>query len=126
MSQDHKPVSAVPTASDTTQTSKKSTKGVLCAKCEHVNKPGSTTCSVCRSHLHVKCKDCGAINERVLTTCRSCGRKLHRNAFQKLTATLSRSRSQFKPSFVILLLIIVAVVFYMVITLTHMPMPRLF
>jgi hypothetical protein len=123
MSQDHNPVSGAPTVSDTTQTSRVSAKGILCAKCEHVNKSGSTTCSVCRAHLHIKCNDCGTVNERVLNSCKNCGRKLHRTAVQKILNRASKSRSKIKPLPVLLLFIVVSVIFYLVIKLTEVQLP---
>lgn len=123
MNRDNKLVSAVPTATDTTQTSRKSAKGILCAKCEHVNQAGATTCSVCRAHLHIKCNDCGTVNERVLGTCRNCGRKLHRNALQRLASRLSRSRTQIKPIPVLLLIAVAGAIFYLVVKLTEFQLP---
>jgi hypothetical protein len=124
MSPENNRVSGVPTASDTTQTSVRTAKGVLCAKCEHVNKPGSTTCSVCRSHLHVKCNDCGEVNERVLNTCRHCGRSLHRSAARRLLSRVATKRNRIKPTFILLMFAIVGVIFYLVITVTQIQLPN--
>ena len=123
MSQDNESVSGVPTSSDTTQTSRKSAKGILCAKCEHVNKAGATTCSVCRAHLHVKCNDCGAVNERALNHCRTCGRNLHRTALQRFATRLARTRTKIKPLWLLLLLAVVGIIFYLVVTLTAVQLP---
>jgi len=123
MSPDNKPVSAVPTASDTTQTSKKSAKGILCAKCEHVNKAGSTTCSRCRAHLHIKCNDCGTVNERALNHCRNCGRNLHRTTLQRFASKLDRSRAKIKPLPVLLLFMVTGIIFYLVVKVTQLQIP---
>jgi hypothetical protein len=123
MSPDNKTVSAVPTATDTTQTSRKSAKGILCAKCEHVNIAGATTCNRCRSHLHIKCNDCGAINERALDHCRNCGRNLHRTILQRFTAKVSRSRIHLKPLPILLLFAVAGIIFYLVVQLTQFQLP---
>lgn len=71
----------------------------------------------------MKCNDCGSVNERVMTICRACGRKLHRNALQRFASKLSRSRSQVKPLFVLLLFVVVGVIFYVVVALTKVQLP---
>jgi hypothetical protein len=123
MSLDNNQVSGVPTASDTTQTPRSTAKGILCAKCQHVNRPGSTTCSVCNSHLHIKCNDCGAVNERAIDSCRICGRSLHRSAARRLLSRLSTKRNRIKPTFILLMFAVVGVIFFLVVKVTQIELP---
>jgi ribosomal protein L40E len=53
-------------------------RGVLCAKCEHLNPLDVERCEYCQGHLFVVCKDCEHKNPRVLAKCGKCGRSLHR------------------------------------------------
>lgn len=117
-------VAAAPTASDTTQTPGPPAKGILCAKCEHVNVAGSTTCKRCRSHLHIKCNDCGTTNERVYTTCRHCGRRLHKSALGKAGARLFKGASKVKPLHVVIFIAVVGVMFYAIVALTRLRLPN--
>jgi len=48
-------------------------KGVLCAKCDHLNAPGSTTCEYCRSALFEPCRHCGKTVRRTAHRCEFCG-----------------------------------------------------
>jgi hypothetical protein len=121
---EHNTVPAAATAaSDTTQT-RKSSRGILCAKCEHVNAAGSTKCNRCGSHLHVKCNDCGVINERILSTCKSCGRRLHKNVFQKIGARLGASSARVQPLHVLLFVVVVGAITYGIILLTQLQLPK--
>lgn len=124
MSPDNNRVSGVPTPSDTTQTPLSTAKGILCAKCEHVNKPGSTTCGVCRSHLHVKCNDCGAVNERARNHCRNCGHSLHRSAARRLVSRMAKKRNRIKPTFILLMFAIVGAIFSLIVILTQIQLPQ--
>jgi hypothetical protein len=54
-------------------------RGVLCAKCEHLNPAGLNTCEFCRAHLHVVCSFCGHQTARVQSRCSKCNHRLHRS-----------------------------------------------
>lgn len=118
-----KSVSEAPAASDTSL-ARKSSKGITCAKCEHVNSGSSTKCSRCGSHLHVKCHECGAVNERVLGACKSCGKRLHKNSFQKMTARMGKGTMRVKPLHIALFVVVVTVITYIVIALTQVKLPE--
>jgi predicted amidophosphoribosyltransferase len=49
------------------------TKGVLCAKCDHLNPGGSTACEYCRSALFEHCRHCGKTVRRTAHRCEFCG-----------------------------------------------------
>lgn len=65
-------------------------KGVLCAKCEHLNPPESNECETCGAHLFLACKQCGEGNERVRTQCVRCGHRLHRSFLHRSRRRLGR------------------------------------
>lgn len=58
---------------------KENGKGVLCAKCDHLNPAGIELCEHCNGHLYIVCRDCGHTNARVLPKCEKCNRRLHRS-----------------------------------------------
>lgn len=58
--------------------SRKTVRGVLCVKCEHLNAVNLEECEFCGSHLWVKCHECGAKNRRVNVRCDECNRRLHK------------------------------------------------
>jgi len=94
--------------------SKRTSKGILCPKCSHVNKPGSTKCSRCESHLHIKCNDCGATNERSHSRCQECGRRLHKSTIEKMNAKMFKNGAKVTPWQVVLLVLVVTVLFLIV------------
>lgn len=73
----------------------KARKGVLCAKCEHLNPPGRDVCEYCHAHLHLSCKHCGHRNERARTRCRQCGHRLHRGFFFQLRRKLFQDKHRY-------------------------------
>jgi hypothetical protein len=73
----------------------KARKGILCAKCEHLNPPGSDVCEYCHAHLFLSCKSCGHRNERVRTRCTECGHRLHRGFFYQLRRRLTQERNRY-------------------------------
>lgn len=111
-------------AESDTAIARKSSKGITCARCEHVNSGGSTKCSRCGSHLHIKCHDCEVVNERVLTSCKSCGRRLHKNALQKMGGRMGAGAMRVKPMHVALFVVVVSVITYVVIFLTQLQLPQ--
>lgn len=102
----------------------KSVKGILCAKCNHVNRAGSTKCSRCESHLHIKCNDCGARNERIYSRCQTCGRRLHKSTFEKINARMFMHTAKITPVQMLLLIVTVAIVVFVVISLNHVKLPK--
>lgn len=56
----------------------KSHRGLLCAKCDHLNPAGSEQCEHCQSELFSDCHKCGERNQTVVSKCRKCGTKLRR------------------------------------------------
>jgi hypothetical protein len=54
-------------------------QGVVCAKCQQLNRPGRNVCEGCGAHLHIVCHDCGQRNPRSRSHCLECGHKLHRS-----------------------------------------------
>lgn len=99
-------------------------RGVLCAKCNHVNPPGRTLCNRCGSHLFITCNDCGHQSERSVTRCRKCGRRLHRSALQKLGVRFFGK--SMKPSLTAVLLFIagVAIAFGIIVFVAELRLPR--
>lgn len=71
---------------------RRSTESVPCAKCQHVNPPGSNTCEECKAHLWVACHHCGHRNRRVDSHCVECGIRLHRSAFKRVSRKLFGTR----------------------------------
>ncbi len=57
---------------------RKDAAGVLCAKCDHLNPPGSTECEHCHSALFRDCPKCGKTVQRVFSRCNHCGASLAR------------------------------------------------
>lgn len=54
---------------------KRQGRGVLCAKCEHLNPLGLEACETCHSPLFATCPQCGHSNPRVLDHCVECKRR---------------------------------------------------
>jgi hypothetical protein len=61
----------------------KGERGVLCAKCEHLNAPELHACERCGAHLYIKCNSCGHRNPRVRSRCGECGQRMHRTFWHK-------------------------------------------
>ncbi len=56
----------------------KTTRGVLCVRCEHLNPLEAEECEICQTHLYVNCHECGAKNPRIGARCVACHRRLHK------------------------------------------------
>lgn len=110
---------------DTTLLARPGGKGALCAKCDHVNRPGASKCSRCGSHLYVKCRECGAHTERFRSKCQECGRRLHRSFVEKMNARIFQGHSRITPLQVALLLIFAALAFYCVIMIEQLKLPSI-
>ncbi len=54
---------------------KRQGRGVLCAKCEHLNPLGIEQCETCQAPLYVSCPKCGHRNPAVLDHCLECKRR---------------------------------------------------
>ena len=100
-------------------------KGVLCAKCNHLNRVSASKCSRCEAHLYVKCNDCGTHTERVHTCCQSCGRRLHKSFFEKMNGRMFRQNARVTPLQVVLLLIFACVAFYCVMMIDRLKLPTI-
>ena len=99
---------------DTTTSSKKNSRGITCAKCNHVNKSNSGRCDSCGSHLHIKCNDCGARNERVYSRCQTCGRRLHKTIFEKMNKRIFTHGSKIAPGQIAMIVIAALVIFLVI------------
>lgn len=78
-------------------------KGVLCAKCEHLNPPGTNECRFCGAHLYVTCHACGVRNPRVNARCSECHHSMHRSLFKKWYRKFAPKKSRYKPWHFVLL-----------------------
>jgi hypothetical protein len=107
------------------ESQERSDRGILCAKCEHLNVRGANQCSRCGSHLYISCVNCGHRTERVRTRCDHCGRKLHRGLFQRYGRRIKANLS-LTPLQVILFVIGIAIVFGFIVLVASVPMPSLF
>ncbi len=56
-----------------TEVKRKDPPGVLCAKCDHLNPPGSTECDHCHARLFRVCSKCGQSYQDALSRCPHCG-----------------------------------------------------
>src|SRR5262245_45000883 len=65
--------------------SRRSTEGIPCAKCQHLNPAGSNTCEECKAHLWVACHHCGHRNRRIDAHCSECAGRLHRSALKPVS-----------------------------------------
>ena len=124
MTKDNKELPAPPPRrGDTTTLINKSEKGILCPKCQHLNRPGSTKCSVCESHLHIKCNDCGARNERVSSRCHECGRRLHKSVFEKMQRSVFNHGSKITVWQAALLVLAVVAIFLLILAVNKFRIP---
>ncbi len=55
-------------------------KGLVCAKCNHVNPTGIDRCEACQGHLYIVCRKCKHTNPRMLQRCAHCDHRLHRTS----------------------------------------------
>ena len=73
-----RPASSAASSDLSADATRKTVRGVLCVKCEHLNAVDLEECEFCRSHLWVKCHECRAKNRRVNARCDECNRRLHK------------------------------------------------
>jgi ribosomal protein L40E len=97
----------------------RSDKGVLCAKCEHLNPPGTNECRFCGAHLYVTCHACGVRNPRVNARCCECKRSMHRTFWGKWARKLTPKKSRYKLWHFILLAIAVFITYKVIINLAE-------
>jgi hypothetical protein len=100
-------------------------RGVLCAKCEHLNETGVSTCKKCGGHLFVTCVDCGTRNERVLTRCSQCGRRLHRGMFEKHGRSFAKHIRHITPAHIFLYILALGLAFGLVVVFGNMSLSGL-
>jgi len=67
-----------PSSSPSGSPGRRKGRGILCAKCEHLNPSDLKECEYCEAELHMNCPACNAVNARVLTQCVECKSPLHR------------------------------------------------
>lgn len=103
----------------------RSDRGVLCAKCEHINTRGVSECRKCGSHLFITCVDCGHRNERVRERCKSCGRRLHRGVIEKLRRRFFGGHTNITPAQVMVILFSIALVFGLIVFIANISLPTL-
>jgi hypothetical protein len=95
-------------------------RGVLCAKCEHLNAWGRNECKRCGAHLYITCTDCGQRNERVRTRCANCTRRLHHSIFDRIGRRISKGAMQFTGLQVVIFCIGVAFALAVIIVLSQL------
>jgi hypothetical protein len=101
-------------------------RGVLCAKCEHLNAWGRNECKRCGAHLYISCSDCGQRNERVRTRCANCQRRLHYSIFERARRRLSNGAIQWNSLQVVLFCIGVALAFVLIFFFSRLHLPGVF
>ncbi len=94
-------------------------KGVLCAKCDHLNPPGSNVCDECGAHLYVSCHSCGQRNRRVDAICSHCGHHLHRSFGRRLKKKLFPNNRKIRLVEAGLLVILVLVAYKIIVKLVE-------
>jgi hypothetical protein len=96
-------------ASDAATLPGASVRGILCAKCEHLNPAGRHHCEYCKASLLIACKFCGQRNSRVDVRCAKCGHRLHRSPWRKWQRWLVAGHSRITWHQVVLLVVAVYV-----------------
>ena len=99
-------------------------RGVLCAKCDHLNLPGSKACDECGAHLYVACHYCGHKNRRVDAVCAQCGHHLHRSLWRRWQRKFLGQNSKILAIEAVLLVVLVVVGFKLIIKLVESPLPN--
>ena len=100
-----------------------SERGVLCAKCDHLNPPGSKACEECGDHLYVACHYCGHKNRRVDAVCAECGHHLHRSLWRRWQRKFLGQNRKILIVELILLVIVVVVGFNLIVRLVEYKPP---
>ena len=100
-------------------------RGVLCAKCEHLNICGRNECTRCGAHLYIACTDCGQRNERVRSRCTNCHRRLHHSIFERARKKAGHVVIQMNSLQVILFCIGIALAFLLILFFSHFEIPGL-
>ncbi len=101
-------------------------RGVLCAKCEHLNSWGRNECKRCGARLYIACSDCGQRNERVRSRCTSCNRRLHHSLMDRLRHRISKDSFQMTGTKLVIFCLGVALAFGLILALAHLELPNLF
>ena len=100
-------------------------RGILCAKCEHLNPANTSACTYCGSHLFVTCTHCGHRNQRAYSRCAKCKRRLHRSFVRKWYKKMFRGQAKAKPLHFVLLAIVVFVAYKIIIHLAEYQPPSM-
>ena len=90
-----------------------------CPKCGLLNPPRSRHCESCGAHLVVRCQSCGHRNERAASHCAKCGHRLHRSVWRRWRKRMFLKNYEFAPWHVGLLIVFVALVFYVVVKIAE-------
>ncbi len=100
-------------------------RGVLCAKCDHLNPPGSKVCGECGAHLFVACHYCGHKNRRVDAVCSQCGHHLHRSMWRRLQRKILGQNSKILVIEGVLLVLVVLIGYKLIVNLVEAPLPNM-
>jgi hypothetical protein len=96
-------------------------RGVLCAKCDHLNPPGSKVCEECGARLFVACHYCGHKNRRVDAACAQCGHHLHRSVWRRWQRKILGQNVKLLVIEAILFVILVVIGFKLIIHFVESP-----
>ena len=109
--------------SDLTATHSSVSAPVVCGKCGHANKPHSSRCADCGSHLHIVCHQCGHRNLRAASSCAECGKRLHRSFWQRWSKRLFRRSPEIAPFQIGLLIVAIYIGYRLVIWFSQNSLP---
>ncbi len=98
-------------------------RGILCAKCEHLNPGDTNVCSYCGAHLFVTCHHCGHRNQRAYSRCAHCRRRLHRSLIRKWYKWMFRGQAKAKPLHFVLMIIVVFIAYKIIVHLAEYQPP---
>lgn len=96
-------------------------RGLLCARCEHLNPATLEKCESCGSHLFIFCGRCNTRNQRVHSRCVKCNRRLHRSVGEWVKSTSEPAAVNFALLGGLFLFLAVAVI--MLLRIAHIRLP---
>jgi hypothetical protein len=98
-------------------------RGVLCAKCEHLNAWGRSECTICGATLYMACSHCSHLNERVRTRCTNCQDPLHHSWLENARRRVSGGALKLSRVQVVVFCIGVALAFVLIFLLSRLHVP---